>query len=144
MGSDIDDATLRRGLAGYVRAVAAALGVPPEGTGFEISDTATAYLGLAVRWPERPGQDLMLVWSERSGWTLAVESNPPLELAHLDVEDLVPEPSVVAGFVADVLGGQIKTGARPGFAAGDRGTLAGRLIGYADRATRPLGVRQPR
>ncbi|WP_255569966.1 hypothetical protein [Amycolatopsis sp. FDAARGOS 1241] len=33
---------LARGLAGYVHAVATELGLPAEGTSFEISDTATA------------------------------------------------------------------------------------------------------
>lgn len=101
--------TLRRGLAGYLRAVAAAVGVPSEGTDFEISDTATAYLGLARRWTERPDQDLMLVWSERRGWSVAVETDPaeaPVVLAHLDVADVAPEPHVVAAFVDDVVAGR--------------------------------------
>ncbi|WP_245617441.1 DUF6292 family protein [Amycolatopsis taiwanensis] len=42
--------------------------MPPEATSFEVSDTATAYLGLARRWSARPVDDLMLVWSERHGW----------------------------------------------------------------------------
>ncbi len=100
---------LSRGLAGYLEAVAAAVGVPTEGTDFEISDTATAYLGLARRLPERPDQDLMLVWSERRGWSVAVETDPaeaPVVLAHLDVDDVAPEPPVVAEFVDDVVAGR--------------------------------------
>lgn len=135
MDSDADDTALRRGLAGYVHAVAAVLRVPPEGTGFEISDTVTAYLGLAVRWPECPGQDLMLAWGEQSGWVLAVETDPaepPLVLAYLEGEDLVPEPRAVARFVADVVDGRVLVGARPVFAVGaGRAELARRLIDYA-------------
>jgi hypothetical protein len=101
--------TLHHGLAGYLRAVATAVGVPSEGTDFEISDTATAYLGLARRSTEWPDQDLMLVWSERRGWSVAVETDPveaPVVLAHLDVDDVAPEPKVVAAFVVDVVAGR--------------------------------------
>jgi hypothetical protein len=90
------------GLAGYLRAVAEAIGVPSEGTTFEISDTATAYLALAREWPGRPGRDLMLLWSERSGWTVSVETDPgeqPMVVARMGGRDLVPEPKVVAEFV---------------------------------------------
>lgn len=76
---------LSRGLAGYVRAVAAAVGVPGEGTESEISDTATAYLGLARRSAELPDRDLMLLWSEQVGWHIAVETDPgeePMVLAY--------------------------------------------------------------
>jgi hypothetical protein len=97
---------LSHGLAGYLRAVAGAIGVPSEGTTFEISDTATAYLAMARQWPGRPGRDLMLVWSERTGWIVQVETDPgeqPMVVARLGGRDPVPEPEVVAKFVADAL-----------------------------------------
>ena len=49
------DRALAEGLAGYVRAVAAALNVGAEATAFEVSDTATAYLALSVRSTAHPG-----------------------------------------------------------------------------------------
>jgi hypothetical protein len=108
-----DGATaLAHGLAGYLRAVAEAIGVPPEGTTFEISDTATAYLGLTRRWAQRPGQDLMLVWSERDGWIVSVETDPgeaPIVVARLGGTDPVPEPDVVAKFVTNALAGPSET-----------------------------------
>lgn len=125
--------TLGQGLAGYVRAVAAEVGVPTEGTGYEVSDTATAYLGLSDRWA---GRDLMLVWSERHGWSIAVETEPaepPVVVAHLGGGDPVPEPAVVGQFVADVEAGA-PTGPRPRpdfAAAGNRDVLARRLSRYA-------------
>ncbi|MET0234116.1 MAG: DUF6292 family protein [Kibdelosporangium sp.] len=94
------------GLAGYLRAVAGAIGAPAEGTTFEISDTATAYIALTRRWPGRPGRDLMLVWGERTGWIVSVETDPgeePFVVARLGGTDPVPEPEVVARFVADAL-----------------------------------------
>jgi uncharacterized protein DUF6292 len=125
--------TLGQGLAGYVRAVAAEVGVPTEGTGYEVSDTATAYLGLSDRWA---GRDLMLVWSERHGWSIAVETEPaepPVVVAHLGGGDPVPEPAVVGQFVAEVeAGGPTGRRPRPDFAAaGNRDLLARRLSRYA-------------
>ncbi|HEY4021896.1 MAG TPA: DUF6292 family protein [Pseudonocardiaceae bacterium] len=102
---DAADTALIRGLSGYVLAVADAVNVAVEATDFEVSDTATAYLGLAVRSEEHPDHDLMLVWSERHGWALAVETAPaeqPAVLAYLGA-DVVPEPSAVARFVKDAL-----------------------------------------
>lgn len=135
MDVDIDDtAALLRGLAGYVRAVAEELDLPAEGTSFEISDTATAYLGLATRWPSRPGRDLMLNWSERGGWSIAVETaptEPPLVIAEFG-NDPLPPPRVLARFVTNTLGGRRTRAeghpARPG--SSNRHTLAARLAAY--------------
>lgn len=99
------DVALVSGLSGYVRAVADALDVTIEATDFEVSDTATAYFGLAVRSTQHPDHDLMLIWSERHGWALAVETAPaeqPAVLAYLGA-DLVPEPATVARFVRDAI-----------------------------------------
>ena len=122
-----DSALISLGLARYVRAVAEEIGVPPEGTEFEVSDTATAYLGL-----EGPGPDLMLLWNEQRGWSIAVETDPtekPVIVAHLGLP-LVPPPDEVAQFVDDVLAGRTG-GAEPDLGATqDRHRLAGRLSEY--------------
>jgi hypothetical protein len=133
-------ASLGTGLAGYVQRVAAELGVPPEATGFEISDTVTAYLGLAERCPARPGQDLMLVWGEQHGWAVAVETDPidpPMVLDYFGGEDIVPEPHAVALFVADVIAGRRVPRARPVYPVSrDRAELSARLSRYGN-ATQP-------
>jgi hypothetical protein len=101
--------TLERGLGAYVRAVAAAIGVPAEGTTVEISDTATAYLALSRPWPGRPRHDVMLVWSEQRGWTVAVETAPSEDtavLARWAGDELVPPPDEVARFVDDAAAGR--------------------------------------
>jgi uncharacterized protein DUF6292 len=130
-----DSPTLRRGLAGYVRAVARALEVPTEATNFEISDTVTAYLGLSVRWPIRPSRDLMLVWTDRHGWAVAVETIPterPIVIDYLGGDDLVPVPRAVARFLSGVLTGQRLIAAQPTFPVDySRGDLAERLNRYA-------------
>jgi len=126
-------AALTRGLAGYLQAVADAVGVPADATSFEISDTATAYLGLMWRWPGRPGDDLMLIWSEREGWAVAVETIPgeaPMVVAYFAGADVVPAPMVVARFVTDVVAGRRSGSPQPVFPS-ERRELAGRLAGYA-------------
>ncbi|CAM3307919.1 DUF6292 domain-containing protein [Kibdelosporangium persicum] len=99
---------LSLGLAGYLRAVAKRIGVPAEGTTFEISDTATAYLALTRRSPAWPARDLMLVWSERTGWIVSVETEPheaPVVIACFGGTDPLPAPDAVARFVAEALTG---------------------------------------
>lgn len=128
-----DIRTLERALGEYVRAVAAAVGVPGESATVEISDTATAYLGLPRRWPDRPDHDVMLVWNERRGWSLAVETDPAaasIVLAHQG-DDVVPAPDVVARFVADTAAGGPPGRVPPGPAvAANRRSLAERLRPY--------------
>jgi hypothetical protein len=130
---DSDTRTLERGLGEYVRAVAAAVGVPDESTTVEISDTATAYLGLPRRWLDRPDHDVMLVWSERRGWSLAVETDPgetPVVIAHHGGDDLVPAPRAVAQFVADTAAGRHPGRDRPGPTTATRKSLTERLRPY--------------
>lgn len=93
------------------------------------------YLALAGRWHERADQDLMLVWSERHGWVLAVETDPTenaLVVDYLGGDDLVPEPKEVAQFVVDVMAGRRRhRGDRPVFPiVGTRHDLADRLADY--------------
>lgn len=127
---------LAKGLAGYLHAVAEEIGVPPEGTTFEISDTATAYLALARQWPARPGRDVMLVWSERTGWTVSVETDPsetPMVVARLGGPDPVPEPRAVAEFVTEALTEQEPGPAPAPAIKQDRAKLAEGLTRYAAR-----------
>lgn len=127
MGGMDDSALISQGLARYVRAVAEEIGVPPEGTEFEVSDTATAYLGL-----EGPGPDLMLLWNEQRGWSIAVETDPgdaPLVVAHLG-QPLVPPPNEVARFVDDVLAGKPGSAEPASRETDDRRRLANRLSEY--------------
>lgn len=134
MRSDPDSTpALRRGLSGYLRAVAKAVGVPAEGTSFEISDTATAYLALNRRLAARPGQDLMLEWSERTGWVLAVETDPGQTAAvigYLGGADVVPTPAAVADFVVGAIENTIRPADQPAFGGGDRHAIAERLAAY--------------
>jgi hypothetical protein len=101
-----DTHLLAHALNDYVLAVAEAVGVPHEGTTYEVTDTVTAYLALARRKPEYPGRDLMLIWSEWQGWVVAVETEPtepPVMLACFG-SDTVPHPKAVARFVTESIG----------------------------------------
>ncbi|HEY2062510.1 DUF6292 family protein [Amycolatopsis sp. NBC_01480] len=127
-----DHQLLRSALAGYVSAVATAVGVPPEGTSFEVTDTVTAYLGLSRRAPSYPGRDLMLVWSARQGWAVSVEPRPdeaPLVLARLG-GDVVPAPEAVGRFVTEVVSrtGGTPLGAPPARVAADDEDLVARML----------------
>ena len=108
-----------RALAAYVAAVAIELGVPVEDTTAEVSDAVTAEIPLAERSPEHPDRDLLLIWDDRNGWQLAVESGPSSALTVVAAlsEDLIPAPGRVAAFVADVVAGRatrLVPRARPG------------------------------
>lgn len=116
-------------LAGYVRQVAAAVGVPTEATGYEVSDTATAYLALAQRWFGRPDRELMLAWDERLGWYVGVETIPgeaPVVVGYLG-GDAVPAPAAVARFVDDAVAGRPTARIRPVLAPTSRAALADRM-----------------
>jgi Family of unknown function (DUF6292) len=124
---------LSQGLAGYLHAIATALDLPAQGTSFEISDTATAYVALASRSARYPGRDLMLVWSERTGWAVAVETDPGARsqvIAYFGGDNPVPDPLAVAVFVDEVLtAGRARNG-RPAFTLNNRPELAGKLARY--------------
>lgn len=120
---------LLHALAVYVRQVAAAIGVPGDAVAYEVTDTATAYLGLTERSTVYPGRDLMLVWDERLGWRVAVETTPgepPLVIGH-HVGDTVPTPADVAVFVTNVVTGRHTNRVRPVQPPTDRVTLARRM-----------------
>lgn len=100
------DATLDRALGDYVMSVAEAVGVAAEGVTWEVTDTVTAYLALSGRSADHPGRDTMLVWNERQGWVISVETGPaesPIVLSRAGA-DLVPAPDVVALLVAEAIG----------------------------------------
>jgi hypothetical protein len=132
--SEPDDVTreLTLGLTGYLRAVASAVGESASGTSCEVSDTATAYIGLTRRRP-LSGRDLMLVWSERDGWAVLVETDPAepsIVVSRLGGDDPAPPPWVVARFVSDTLTSAPARPPAPAQHRPDRRRLADRLAGY--------------
>ncbi len=141
--------SLDSALAGYVRQVAEAVGVPLDAVTHEVTDTATAYLGLACGAVGRPHRDLMLVWDERLGWSVAIEprgnDHPPV-IRHLRGH-IAPPPGTVAQFVTDVLGGHRDGQLSPVPAQLDRAALAAHLNAHPrslpNAGSRASGVRPP-
>lgn len=124
---------LTLGLNGYLRAVAGAIGESAAGTSSEVSDTATAYIGLTRRGPQYGRRDLMLVWSERDGWSVLVETDPtesPIVVSRLGGDDPAPPPWVVARFVTDTLTDVPSTPPERAHHRQDRQHLADRLSSY--------------
>jgi hypothetical protein len=119
-------------LAHYVEQVATAVGVSADGVSHEVTDTATAYIPLDKRSVIQPEHDLMLVWDERLGWYIAVETTPaeaPVVMAYL-VGELVPPPGTVARFAADAAEGKLVNRIRPVVTATERSVLAERMAAH--------------
>ncbi len=123
---------LNKRLADYVRQVAVAVGVSADAVSHEVTDTATAYIPLDRRSAAQPEHDLMLVWDELLGWYVAAETTPaetPFVIGYL-VGDLVPPPSVVAKFAADIAEGGHVNRIRPVPPSIERAVLAERMAAH--------------
>lgn len=99
------DAVLDSALRDYVHAVAAAVGVPVDGVTYEVTDTVTAYVPLSCRAQAHPDDDLMLVWGERRGWAVLVETPPDRTAVVLGAieGDTVVSPADVVRFIDDTV-----------------------------------------
>jgi hypothetical protein len=124
------------GLRDYLTAVGAAVGVGAESCTMDIDTPVSAYLALDWRLDRFPDRDLALLWDECHGWAAAVETHSGedlIALAYLGGDDVLPEPQVVARFLAD-LGANNHTVDRPRPPAprhaDDHDVLANRLRAY--------------
>ncbi|WP_284740362.1 DUF6292 family protein [Amycolatopsis sp. RTGN1] len=121
------------GLAGYVRAVAVAVGVPRQAAAWELGDRPAAYLALPGRCAAHPERDLMLIWSAERGWKVCLENTPhqpSAVVARLGTR-VTAAPAEVREFVADVLAGRHKGGRSAPPLPGDGPGLTELLSGYA-------------
>ncbi|MEJ2852965.1 MULTISPECIES: DUF6292 family protein [unclassified Saccharothrix] len=106
MDVDFDDTTARE-LRRYVERIGDALDLSGESWCCDAGPPATAYLALEGRLPSRPDRDVALVWDERQGWSVAVETGCGEDLLVVaGLPGLVPRPEVVARFAARLLRGQ--------------------------------------
>lgn len=131
---------LESALAVYVQQVAVEIDVPAEAVAHEVTDTATAYLGLTARSAEHPHRDLMLVWDERLGWYIGIEprgNDQPPVICYFGGH-IVPTPAAVARFVLDVVAGHRRGELSPVPAQLDRTSLAARMGSHP-----PHSPRQP-
>jgi hypothetical protein len=76
----------------------------------------------------------MLVWSERDGWAVLVETDPtesPIVISRLGGDDPAPPPWVVSRFVSDTLADAPSHPQERCHHQQDRRHLADRLSAYA-------------
>lgn len=132
------DRTLDR----YVRAVAREWGIGAEFCVIDAEPPAWAYLPVAWRLPRYPGRDLALLWDERSGWSLVIETDSSQNLivvAGLGEESVVPAPSTVHRVVDRLTerGGWVDMDRTlPHRAAGRHGELTEEMVGVLRRQYR--------
>jgi len=92
-----------RGLHRYVRLVIDDLRLSGNAYYLQLDPTAGAYIALDRTLPGHPGCDVALVWNEREGWALALETDSREDLIVVDRlgTEILPSPRVVATFTRD-------------------------------------------
>jgi hypothetical protein len=125
-----------RALRGYLRAVADELGVGLESATIDHATPVSAYLAIDTRLPRYPDRDVALLWDEKHGWAIAIETHSSedlIVLAYLGGPTIAPAPRKIARFV-DALHGGDRTfcGAAPPAirSAGSLDDLATQLLAY--------------
>jgi uncharacterized protein DUF6292 len=86
----------------YVRAVARGWHIGPESCVLDMEQPAWAYIALEWTLARYPGRDLALLWDERTGWAVAIEthSSEDLIVVACPVDAVVvPPPARVWAFV---------------------------------------------
>lgn len=108
-----------RGLRGYVTAVAAELGVGWESCALDLDTPVSAYIAMDWRLNRFPDRDAALLWDERHGWAVAVETHSGedlIVLAYLGggsadgLDSVVANPRVVTRFLSAVRAGDHSVG----------------------------------
>lgn len=94
-------------LRGYLRAVAATLGVSLESCAINPHPPASAYVAVDIKLDRFPDRDLALAWDERRGWSAIVESDFGQKVRTIARcgGDVTPEPAVVQAFVDALVAG---------------------------------------
>ncbi|HWC78574.1 MAG TPA: DUF6292 family protein [Pseudonocardiaceae bacterium] len=128
------DTVFDRGLRGYVAAAGALLGVGLESCTIDAGAPASVYLALDGQLSAFPDRDVALLWDERQGWSLAIETYSGEDLIVLTYlgDELLPSPEQVARFARSVVAGEHILGepTPPEHAAVARTELASRVAGY--------------
>ncbi|MQA10647.1 MAG: hypothetical protein GEU98_19255 [Pseudonocardiaceae bacterium] len=96
-----------RWLRHYVYAVADALDVGAEACCFELGMPPSAYIAVDIRHHRYPNEDVALLWDERTGWAVGIESRSGHDLRALTYLGGDPHatPETVANFVRRWLAG---------------------------------------
>jgi len=131
------------GLRRYLTLVAQAVGVGTEACSVHLGSPADAYIALDTRVSVFPARDAALLWDERHGWALAVETHGGADLmvvGYLGV-DLLPSPRVVADYVTRAAqGGATGQPDPPWLVSGPAAAVTrARLAEYAGHAVDVVG-----
>ncbi|MGW7534957.1 DUF6292 family protein [Amycolatopsis sp. NPDC054798] len=121
------------GMSAYLDAVSAAAGVGPESCTMDLDAPVSAYVALDGQLAAHPGRDTALVWDERHGWSLTIETHSGEDLIVVDClgGELVPSPSRVRDFVRSVRSRTERTTPpAPPDLSRERTELITRLFGY--------------
>ncbi|GAA3057145.1 DUF6292 family protein [Actinokineospora globicatena] len=97
-----------RALRAYLGEVAGEVGVGLESVTVDLDTPVSAYVALDTRLRSHPGRDVALLWDERSGWAIAVETHSGEDLIVLRYlgGTAVPASVEVARFVAAMRRGE--------------------------------------
>lgn len=103
-----ENSAATRGLRRYITLVAQAVGIGAESTYLQMEPVSEAYLALSDRLVGFPERDVALLWDEKHGWALALETHGGADLIVLGYLGLsvLPAPQVVARYVADATAGR--------------------------------------
>jgi len=90
-----------RGLRGYLDAVATAVGVGAESYTMDLDTPVSAYVAVDRSLSRFPGRDVALLWDEREGWSVAVETHSGEDLIVVARfgGTVIPDPRTVARFL---------------------------------------------
>lgn len=99
MELDFDDSVVR-GLRRYARQVSRALGLHGECSYVQAEDVASAYIALDGQLTRFPGRDVALLWNEKHGWSVGIETHSGEDLVVVDYlgQNLLPAPEKVAAW----------------------------------------------
>jgi len=86
----------------YLAAVCGQFGIGLESCAVDEDSPVSAYVALDVRLPRHPDRDLALLWDERHGWSLAIETHSGEDLLVLGYlgGPVAPPPERIHRFVA--------------------------------------------
>lgn len=97
-------ADLRR----YAAEVTAELGIGLESCAIDPAPPASVYIALDTTLPDHADRDLALLWDERTGWSVAIETHSGEDLIVIAQHkgNHVPDARQVAKFVAGLAKGR--------------------------------------
>lgn len=96
-----------QGLRHYLASVAELVGVGCEACSIQLDQPVCAYIAVDQRLPTFPQRDVALLWDERHGWALAIETHGGSDLIVLGylAGGLLPPPADVAAYLKRAVDG---------------------------------------